>query len=162
MLRKKLLLLIFALVATMTTQANDDYSTLVVETKSGTTLELSLEKEPSVVINDKEFAIYWDNDVTSYVHEEVNKFYFKPCKTTDIEAPVAKNTIRVSMLDRSKAVITGASELSKVRLYTMEGKALTIEPIINNDEITISLDALTPGTYILNIDNKLSFKLLKR
>jgi len=26
----------------------------------------------------------------------------------------------------------------------------------------VSLDALAPGTYILNIDNKQTFKLLKR
>ena len=162
MLRKKLSLLILALVATMTTQANNDYSTLVVETKSGTTLELSLQKKPKVQISETEFIIYFDNKAEGYVHEEVRKFYFKPYNATNIEAPVEKNTIRVSMIDQTKVVISGVSESSKVRLFTMDGKAMKIEAAGNNDEITVSLDALAPGTYLLNIDNKQTFKLLKR
>ena len=102
MLRKKLLLLIFALVATITTQANNDYSTLVVETKSGTTLEISLQKKPRVQISETEFIIYFDNKAEGYVHEEVRKFYFKPYNATNIEAPVEKNTIRVSDFNHPK------------------------------------------------------------
>ncbi len=162
MLKEKLLLLLFALVATMTIKANNEYSTLVVETKSGTTLEFFLKERPHVGINSKNFVITCGEEVTNYVHEEVRKFYFKPYSATNIEAPVTKNTIRISMLDQSKVVISGVKEPSKVRMYTLDGKSIAIETSTNDDTLTVSLDALTPGTYILNIDNIQTFKLLKR
>ena len=159
---RKLLLLMFAFAVTIMAQAKSEYSTLVVETKSGTKLELSLKDKPKVNIGSKEFTIHCGDDVTSYVHEEVRKFYFIPYTATSIEAPVAKNTIRVSMIDQSKVVVSGISDAGKVRLYTLDGKAVAIEASSNDDELIIDWDALTPGTYILNIDNKQTFKLLKR
>ena len=158
---KKLLLMI-ALAVSMTTQAQNEYSTLVVETKSGTTLELSLQERPQVSIGTAGCTIYCGDDVTSYVYEEVRKFYFKPYSATDIAAPKAENTISVSMIDQSKVIISGVSESSKIRMYTLDGKAITSETSANGNEITVSLDALAPGTYILNIDNKQTIKLLKR
>lgn len=158
----KKLLLMFALAVTVTTQAQSDYSTLVVETKSGTKLEISLQKKPEVSINDKEFIIYSGDQVTSYIHEAVRKFYFKPYSATNIDAPVAKNTIRIVMHNQSKVVIDGVGEQSKVRLYSLNGQALPVVSSTSNNVLTVSLDELTPGTYILNIDNKQTFKLLKR
>ena len=159
---RKLLLLMFAFAVTVTAQTEKDYSTLVVETKSGTTLELSLQKRPYVGVGGTNFTITCGDDVTSYVHEKVRKFYFKAPASTDIDSPVAENTIRISMLDRSKVVVRGVKEPSKVRLYTLDGKSIATEISANDSEITVSLDALTPGTYILNIDNIQTFKLLKR
>ena len=158
----KKLLLMFALAVTVTTQAQSDYSTLVVETKSGTKLEISLQKKPEVSINNKEFIIYSGDEVTSYIYEAVRKFYFKPYSATNIDAPVAKNTIRIVMHNQSKVVIDGVGEQSKVRLYSLNGQALPVVSSTSNNVLTVSLDELTPGTYILNIDNKQTFKLLKR
>ena len=158
----KKLLLMFALAVTVTTQAQSDYSTLVVETKSGTTLELSLQKKPQVGIGINTFSIICGDEVTSYIHEEVRKFYFKPYSATSIDTPVAKNTIRIVMHNQSKVVIDGVSEQSKVRLYTLDGQALPVVSSTSDNQLTVSLDELTPGTYILNIDNKQTFKLLKR
>jgi hypothetical protein len=152
----------FALAVTVTTQAQSDYSTLVVETKSGTKLEISLQKKPEVSINDKEFIIYSGDQVTSYIHEAVRKFYFKPYSATNIDAPVAKNTIRIVMHNQSKVVIDGVGEQSKVRLYSLNGQALPVVSSTSDNVLTVSLEELTPGTYILNIDNKQTFKLLKR
>lgn len=159
---RKLLLLMFAFAVTIMAQAKSEYSTLVVETKSGTKLEISLQNKPEVSINNKEFIIYSGDEVTSYIHEAVRKFYFKPYSATNIDAPVAKNTISIVMLDQSKVVISGVSEESKVRLYTLNGQALPVVSSTSDNVLTVSLDELTPGTYILNIDNKQTFKLLKR
>ncbi len=162
MLKEKLLLLMFALAVTVTTQAQSDYSTLVVETKSGSTLELSLQKKPQVSINGTEFVITCGDEATSYIHEAVRKFYFKPYSATNIDTPVAENTIRIIMHNQSKVVVSGISKAEKVRLYTLDGRAVPVVSSTNDNVLTVSLDELTPGTYILNIDNKQTFKLLKR
>ena len=153
------LVLVFVAV---TMQAQNEYSTLVVELHSGTKLQLSLQKKPEVKVSDKEFVILCGGDVTSYVHEKVRKFYFKPYDPTGVEEVVAENVIRVTYLDQSKVTISGIADASKVRLYTLDGRNAAASTSADEQTITVSLDALTPGTYILNIDNKQSFKLLKR
>ena len=162
-MRKILLSLMLALTATATVQAQNEYSTLIVETKSGTTLEVSLREKPQVQVTDKEFTIVCGDEVTGYVHDEVRKFYFKPYDPkTGIEAPVAANTIRIAWLDESKVTVSGISETDKVRMYTLDGRSVVAETLVSEEVITVSLGGLAPGTYILNIDNKQSFKLLKR
>ncbi len=152
-----------ALTATATVQAQNEYSTLIVETKSGTTLEVSLREKPQVQVTDKEFTIVCGDEVTGYVHDEVRKFYFKPYDPkTGIEAPVAANTIRIAWLDESKVTVSGISGAGKVHLYTLDGRSVVAETLVSEEVITVSLGGLAPGTYILNIDNKQSFKLLKR
>lgn len=162
-MRKVLLPLTLALTAMGTVQGQNEYSTLVVETKSGTTLEVSLQKSPNVFVSNKEFTIVCGDEVTGYVHDEVRKFYFKPYDSkTGIEVPVAANTIRIAWLDESKVIISGISEVGKVRLYTLDGRSVAADTSTSGEVTTISLDGLVPDTYILNIDDKQSFKLLKR
>lgn len=84
-MRKVLLPLTLALTAMGTVQGQNEYSTLVVETKSGTTLEVSLQKSPNVFVSNKEFTIVCGDEVTGYVHDEVRKFYFKPYDSKTFE-----------------------------------------------------------------------------
>lgn len=153
------LMLIFAGSAMM--QAQNEYSTLVVETKAGTTLQVSLKKKPQVQVSDKEFTIAYGGKVVGYVHEEVRKFYFKPYDPSSIEAPVAGNVIRIAYLDDSKVTINGVDATDKVRLYTLDGRSVAASYQVDGAAITVSIEALEPGTYILNVDNKQSFKILK-
>jgi hypothetical protein len=49
----------------------------------------------------------------------------------------------------------------KVRLYTLDGRSVAASYQVDGAAITVSIEALEPGTYILNVDNKQSFKILK-
>ena len=60
------------------------------------------------------------------------------------------------------SMINGVGGADKVRLYTLDGRYVITESSMNGNVLSVSLDNLTPGTYILNIDDKQSFKLLKR
>ena len=160
-MRKILLSLMLILAGSAMMQAQNEYSTLVVETKAGTTLEVSLKKRPQVHVSDKEFTIAYDDKVVGYIHEEVRKFYFKPFDPSSIDAPVAENVIRIACLDESKVTIIGVDATDKVRLYTLDGRSVAASYQVDDTVITVSIDALEPGTYILNVDNKQSFKILK-
>lgn len=161
-MKKTILSLLLALAATVTMQAQDEYSTLVVETKSGKTLELSLKQKPSVSVSDKEFTITCGDEVTGYVHDEVRKFYFKPYDPAGIDEPVAEDVIRVLYLDQSKVVVSGIDKAKQVNLYTLDGRKVAARAVQEEGKLTVSLDGLAPGTYILNIGNVQSFKLQKR
>ena len=161
-MKKTILSLMLALAATVTVQAQNEYSTLVVETKSGKTLEVSLKQKPTVSVSDKEFTIACGDEVTGYVHDEVRKFYFKPYTPAGINEPVAGDVIRVLYLDQSKVVVSGIDKAKHVNLYTLDGRKVAARAEREEGNLTVSLDGLAPGTYILNIGNVQSFKLLKR
>lgn len=161
-MKKLLLSLMLSLAAIVTMEAQNEYSTLVVETKGGKTLEVSLKQKPSVSVSDKEFIITWGDKVTGYVHDEVSKFYFKPYDPACIDEPVAENVIRVLYLDPSKVVVSGVDNAKQVNLYTLDGRKVAARAEQEGTNLTVSLDGLAPGTYILNIGNVQSFKLLKR
>ena len=161
-MKKTILSLLLALVASVTMQAQNEYSTLVVKTKGGKTLELSLKEKPSVSINDNEFVISCGNEVTSYVHDEVLKFYIKPYEPAGIDAPVAEDVIRVVYLDQAKVVVSGIDKAKQVKLYTLDGRKVSVRAEREESTLTVSLDGLASGTYILNIGNVQSLKILKR
>ena len=160
-MKKKLLSLTLALAA-MTMQAQDEYSTLVVETMKGTKLEISLQKAPKVQMTDNAFIITCGEEITGYTYGEVRKYYFKLSKYVSVEPVADERTIRVAFVDNATVVISGVDNPEVIRLYTLDGSRVAPQVEVAEGVITVSLSALDAGFYILNIDNEQSFKLLKR
>lgn len=160
-MKKKLLSLTLALAA-MTMQAQDEYSTLVVETMEGTKLEISLQKAPKVQMTDNAIIITCGEEITGYTYGEVRKYYFKLSKYVSVEPVADEHTIRVTFVDNATVVISGVDNPEVIRLYTLDGSRVAPQVEVAEGVITVSLSALDAGFYILNIDNEQSFKLLKR
>lgn len=159
---KKTLLSLMLALAAMTVQAQDEYSTLVVETMEGTKLEISLQKAPKVQMTDNAFIITCGEEIIGYTYGEVRKYYFKLSKYVSVEPVVDERTIRVTFVDNATVVISGVDNPEVIRLYTLDGSRVAPQVEVAEGVITVSLSALDAGFYILNIDNEQSFKLLKR
>ena len=87
----------------------------------------------------------------------VEKVIEKPIET----APVAEETIRIEYRNYT-ATIYGVDNPANIQLYALGGKRITAATHGDGSAITVSLSSLAPGIYILDIDGKQSFKLLKR
>ena len=162
-MRKLLLLFMFACVGAFTLYAQSEYSTLVVKTKSGQTLEVWLKHKPQVKVTDTELVITCGDEVTGYIHDEIDKFYFIAYDAeTGVDEPMAENVVRITYLDESKVVVSGVNELQGVVLYGLDGRRIAAETEFEDDSVSVSLASLLPGTYILRISESTSFKLLKR
>ena len=159
---KKTLLSLMLALAAMTMQAQDEYSTLVVETMEGTKLEISLQKAPKVQMTDNAFIITCGEEIIGYTYGEVRKYYFKLSKYVSVEPVADERTIRVTFVDNATVVISGVDNPEVIRLYTLNGARVAPQVEVAEGVITVSLSALDAGFYILNIDNEQSFKLLKR
>lgn len=159
---KKTLLSLMLALAAMTVQAQDEYSTLVVETMEGTKLEISLQKAPKVQMTDNAFIITCGEEIIGYTYGEVRKYYFKLSKYVSVEPVADERTIRVTFVDNATVVISGVDNPEVIRLYTLDGSRVAPQVEVAEGVITVSLSALDAGFYILNIDNEQSFKLLKR
>lgn len=151
------------LAAKMGAWAQSEYSTLVIETKSGDTFEMWLRWKPEVHFNATGMTFTCGEELTGYLYDEVSKFYFNLYDpVTAIAAPKADGIVRIICLDQSKVVISGIDELDAVRLYDLNGRSIVADTMADGNALTVSLDELAAGTYILNIGNKQSFKILKR
>lgn len=162
-MRKTLLMLLLAFGAANALQAQDEYSTLVVETTEGTRLEISLEKKPEVKMTAGEFVITCGEEITGYTYGQVRKFYFiTPQGNVGIASPtVNEDVIHIEYRDHT-ATIHGVNNPEGIQLYTANGKRIAAATSSDGTAITVSLSSLAPGMYILDIDGKQSFKLLKR
>lgn len=162
-MRKITLFLLFFLATKLCAWAQCEYSTLVVETKSGKKFEFWLYEKPHVKVDNTEITFTCGEKVTGYVYDEVSKMYFLPYDaTTGIETPVSEDVIRVVYVDQSEIVVSGVEQTDEVRLYTLDGHRVMAVAAEADSTLTVSVEALEPGTYILNIGNKQSFKFLKR
>ena len=171
-MRKTLLSLLLAFIA-IAVQANDEYSTLVIETMEGTKFEISLQKKPKVQldgqeifslydIGDDKFVITCGKEITGYTYGEIRKFFFKLSGNLDVKPSADDRIIRVTFVDNTTVTISGIDNPEVIRLYTLDGSPATPRVEVNDAIVTVSLSTLDAGIYILNIDNKQTFKLMKR
>ena len=127
----------------------------MIETTEGAKLEISLQQKPKVKMTEEKLTIICGEEIVGYTYGEVRKFYFiVPQSDVDVTAPVAEETIRIEYRNYT-ATIYGVDNPANIQLYALGGKRITAA-------ITVSLSSLAPGIYILDIDGKQSFKLLKR
>lgn len=160
-MRKTLLSLLLAFIA-IAVQANDEYSTLVIETMEGTKFEISLQKKPKVQLDDDKFVITCGKEITGYTYGEIRKFFFKLSGNLDVKPSADDRIIRVTFVDNTTVTISGIDNPEVIRLYTLDGSPATPRVEVNDAIVTVSLSTLDAGIYILNIDNKQTFKLMKR
>ena len=160
-MRKTLLSLLLAFIA-IAVQANDEYSTLVIETMEGTKFEISLQKKPKVQLTDDKFIITCGKEITGYTYGEMRKFFFKLSGNLEVKPSADDRIIRVTFVDNTTVTISGIDNPEVIRLYTLDGSPATPRVEVNDAIVTVSLSTLDAGIYILNIDNKQTFKLMKR
>ena len=160
-MRKTLLSLLLAFIA-IAVQANDEYSTLVIETMEGTKFEISLQKKPKVQLTDDKFIITCGKEITGYTYGEIRKFFFKLSGNLEVKPSADDRIIRVTFVDNTTVTISGIDNPEVIRLYTLDGSPAKPRVEVNDAIVTVSLSTLDAGIYILNIDNKQTFKLLKR
>lgn len=161
-MKKALLPLLLMWGMSLTLHAQDEYSTLVIETTEGAKLEISLHQKPEVKMTEEKLTIICGEEIVGYTYGEVRKFYFiVPQSDVDVTAPVAEETIRIEYRNYT-ATIYGVDNPANIQLYALGGKRITAATHGDGSAITVSLSSLAPGIYILDIDGKQSFKLLKR
>lgn len=161
-MRKTLLPLLLMWSTSLALHAQNEFSTLVVETTEGAKLEISLQQKPEVKMTEENLTIICGEEVTGYTYGEIRKFYFiTPNNGVGIAVPTDERVIRIEYRDYT-ATIHGVDNPANIQLYALGGKRIAAATSSDGTAVTVSLSSLAPGIYILDIDGKQSFKLLKR
>lgn len=150
---KKIALSLWVALCCMTAHAADGKS-LFVSFNDGSKIEFALSTLPEVTFGDDKMTVETTSTTASYELWKVSTFTYGT--TTDIKQ-VSQDTRFAWEGDR--IIVDGKA--NKVSIYSLDGKAVSISPIINNDKTIISLEGLTKGVYIIKINNK-SIKITRQ
>lgn len=150
---KKIALSLWVALCCMTAHAADGKS-LFVSFNDGSKIEFALSTLPEVTFGDDKMTVKTTSTTASYELWKVSTFTYGT--TTDIKQ-VSQDIHFACEGDR----IIVDDKANKVSIYSLDGKAVTISPIINNDKTIISLEGLTKGVYIIKINNK-SIKIARQ
>lgn len=164
--------------------ATEELTTLVVELKGGTNLHCILNVQyPRVTLNGDGLGITFheitypdpanpdpevgavspETSTITYQVEQVEKFHFGKMSFNAIETPVAeKSAIRIKQMDGQTVTISGTEATDRISLYTTDGRMVQSAVSEENGETSISIGSLEKGIYILQINEKVSFKILKQ
>lgn len=150
---KKIALSLWVALCCMTAHAADGKS-LFVSFNDGSKIEFALSTLPEVTFGDDKMTVKTTSTTASYELWKVSTFTYGT--TTDIKQVSQDNHF---VWEGDRIIVDGKA--NKVSIYSLDGKAVSISPIINNDKTIISLEGLTKGVYIIKINNK-SIKIARQ
>lgn len=164
-LKKKLLLSFLALGVCLGAKSQDVSYVMRVTLTDGTVDEYLVADHPTVTV-EKGVVYVWGGPVqATYKVDDVKDYTFADVSTTSIEEVAAdeqKADISVKYVDGENVIIRGINPDTPVRVYSLGGQMQNAALTRTTDGVNVSLGALPAGTYIIDMRNDKSIKVLKR
>lgn len=168
-MKKKLLCLLAICSMSMAAWAQEMTYVLVISQKDGTTTTFTLDQNPVIKFVGDDIQIYTDEsykggEVTYFsCHlDELNISHYAENDVTAIEdAKADKAGVKVTYTDGQNVVVSGLAETDRLSLYALDGRKVE-DFASEGGQANISLAKLSAGVYVVNINSKQSFKIMKR
>lgn len=153
--------LIFCFSASMHAQEKKVFSVLM---KDGTSVCFYLSEQPLVTFVDDAVKIESASEEALVKRSLVERFEFLAEMPTVIEDVEADNDAGIREgfeLTGNAVVVNGLAAGCKVQLFSVDGKAMMFAVAAEDGNVTLSLDALSQGVYLVNY-NETTIKFIKR
>ena len=144
---KKIALSLWVALCCITANAANDKS-LFVTFNDGQKVEFALATTPEVTFGNDQMTIKTTQTTASYDLGKVTTFTYGST-TTGIKQVENSNKFA---LEGNRIIVDGTR--NQVSAFALDGKAVSLSPVIAGDKTIISLDNLTHGVYIIKINNK--------
>ena len=132
-----------------------DGKSLFVNFNDGTKVEFALATTPEVTFGNDQMTITTTEKTASFDLWKVSTFTYG-ATTTGISQVETTNKFA---LEGNRIIVDGTA--NKISVYALDGKAVSLSPILAGDKTIINLDGLTHGAYIIKINNK-SIKIARQ
>ena len=172
MLQRKFYILLFAVLSVFgVANAANTGDALIVEFNDANQADeyFYLAEEPRVEFGTDVVYIISSDFTTEFDYSSIKRIYFgddsqssdTPGPVTDITYEPTPNRFTFQYVDGQTVRMTGVDEATKVALYSIDGKRMSMDAECNGDEVTIHLGGLQRGFYVIKT-NKQSFKIYKK
>ena len=131
---------------------------LVVELQDGSKSLFVLSEKPEMTFANHVLKILMSGKSTDYEIYRVKQFYFDD--STNRISPLMANEFHIVSQSSEKITVEGIGENDQVGLYSVNGMELKNRVSVGKNQADISLARLPKGTYIINVSNKKSFKIV--
>ena len=163
-LKRKFLLLVCTLAVATGSKAENVGYAMRVTLVNGKVDTYIVADHPSVVF-DYEYTTIQSSSVSAkYATDSIANYTFADIATSikEVNATETVEDLYVKFVDGVNVHIRGINPNAIVRVYSLNGQLQGPDMEYLPNGVNISLSSLPTGTYIINIDNKKSFKVLKR
>lgn len=138
---------------------------LVLKMADESTKLFALSEQPVITLGEGKFTVTSGSVVTDYEQEDVAEYYFEKVDSATADSVTAIATpetrqFSLAYTDNSTVSVHGTNAKT-VRLYTQNGQLVATQPTADGNA-TVSLAALRPGIYLLQLENEHTFKLIKK
>lgn len=182
MKKKKVILLLLSYLMTVGVMAEDDDYTMNVNLTDGGQVQFVLSGQPSVLCVDGQMIIYygkWSKGQTSvegngqvFVSEvERDELSFERNQVKDLtfgmtsnieDVKTDANRINFNLTHRSIVEISGLMADDNLQVFSLDGKNVQVPINRISDRATIDLRTMPCGSYIISVNKRFTFKLMKQ
>ncbi len=135
---------------------------LIVELTDGTSAKYALTDKPVISHKGNDVQITSNLLSATYSIDAVKKYRFEVGEVTGIEAAEAMEMFAVEYTDGETVRISGAGKNPRVSVFSMDARKVSAEVSDNEGQIAVSLTNLPSGVYIVNVNGKQSFKVVRK
>lgn len=141
---KKIALSLLIALSCISAKAADGKS-LFVSFNDGSKIEFALSTQPEITFGNDKMTVTSTATTASYELWKVSTYG----TTTGIQQIEANSKFA---FEGDRLIVDGTH--NKVSAFALDGKAVSLSPILAGDKTVIPLDELTHGVYIIKINNK--------
>ena len=134
---------------------------LIIERQNGMKMTFLLKEKPELSFSNHVLHISVNGKNTEFEINNVNQFYFKEDDESAIE-DVKANNIWISYQSDNIVVLEGVKKSDNIRIYSINGLQYPNCVTISENHAKVSLASLPKGAYLINIQNKQTFKVYKK
>lgn len=153
-------LLFFSMTLSIAEMWAAESKSLIVELQNGSQTTFVLSEKPEMTFANHVLTIVMNNKSSDFEISDVKQFYFGEI-SSDIQQ-LKVNELKIVYQSDDKVVIEGASESDRIVIYSIKGVMQKAAVSFDGEKAEVSLSSLPKGTYIVNVQNKQSFKIIKK
>ena len=160
-MKKRLLNLLIPLLATTSALAGDELHSLIISFHDGNSVAVVLADKPRAAIQGDSLLVESQNFCATYLRDDIAGFHFGWETPTGIEA-MPENEVQIMYVDNNTVQVRGIDSDASIGVYTLDGRLVAPQLNTMTDGVAVSLHACPSGVYLIRINNKQTYKIIKR
>ena len=165
-MKKRLLHLLIPLLAASSADAAaaaDELHSLIISFHEGDSVAIVLADKPRATIHDDSLHVETADFSATYLRSAIADFHlgwYSPT-TTSIEI-LPEHMVQIVYTDNVTVLVRGIDDASHIGVYGLDGRRILAELTSDSDGVAIDLTAYPAGIYLIQINNKQTFKIIRR
>lgn len=134
---------------------------LVLKMTDAQTVKFALSEQPEVTFADGKLFVKSATVDADYPQSDVVEFYFSDEVLVGIASEANKSQVMTFTYNDNENIVVTGTKAKAATLYAIDG-TLVKRQAVKDGAVSISLATVATGTYILNLENEHTFKIIKK